>query len=433
MKDLSTVYHFDPAEKLTQILMKKTQNNNPLFFRILVAYYFAKVASMMRTEIQTHDRGIIPVNLYAFNLANSGHGKGHSTNIMEEQVINQFKQRFLNETFLAVSEKNIAKLAVKRAIKYGIDEQTTLDSLKNEFESMGTLAFSFDSGTTPAVKQMRHKLLMAGAGSVNFEMDEIGSNLMSNSEVMSTFLELYDVGKVKQKLIKNTAENKRMEEIDGRTPTNMMLFGTPSKLLDGSKVESEFDTMLETGYARRSLFGFTKKLNNRTKLSPQEVYDMMTDKKSADFLDKISNRLHKLADIINFGQVLTMTKDVQLSLIEYQLDCQDRADHLKEHEENLKAELSHRYYKALKLAGAYAFIDSSGEITEDHLYSSIKLVEESGEAFKELLTRDRNYVRLAHYMADVGREVTQVDLMEDLPWYRESEKRHNELGYSIWL
>jgi len=237
MIDFSTVKHFEPSEKLVNVLMKKTQNNNPLFFRVLVAYYFAKVASMMRTDIKTHDRGIIPVSLYAMNLANSGHGKGHSTNIVEEQVINQFKSKFLNETFPAISQKSIAKLAIVRAAKYQTDPDTMEESLTGEFGNLGTLAFSFDSGTPAAVKQMRHKLLMANAGSVNFEMDEIGSNLMGNIDILNTFLELYDVGKVKQKLIKNTVENKRNEEIDGRTPTNMMLFGTPNKLLDGDRAK----------------------------------------------------------------------------------------------------------------------------------------------------------------------------------------------------
>ncbi len=74
MKDLSTLEHFPLSEKLVNVLMQKTQNNNPKFFRISVAYYFAKVASMMRTDIQTHDRGLIPVSLYAMNLASSGHG-----------------------------------------------------------------------------------------------------------------------------------------------------------------------------------------------------------------------------------------------------------------------------------------------------------------------------------------------------------------------
>jgi len=427
MKDLNNVGHFKPAEKLVSILMKKTQNNNPLFFRVLVAYYFSKVASMMRTEIKTHDRGIIPVNFYAMNLASSGHGKGHSTNIVEEQVINQFRDRFVNETFLAVAEKNIAKLAIKRAIKYNEDEADMLERLKKEFETLGTLAFSFDSGTPAAVKQMRHKLLMANAGSVNFEMDEIGSNLMSNTDVLGSFLELYDVGKIKQKLIKNTADNKRVEEIEGRTPTNMMLFGTPSKLLDGDKTEREFYTMLETGYARRCIFGFTKRLNKRTELSAQQVYDMMTDTSSTDYLDELSTKLGKLADIINFHTTLAMTKDVSLELIKYKIQCEDISDELKDHEEILKAETAHRYYKAMKLAGTYAFIDGSHEITEDHLYSAIKLVEESGEAFKQILNRERPYVKLANYIADVGREITQVDLVEDLPFYKGGEAQKKDM------
>ena len=127
---------------------------------------------------------------------------------------------------------------------------------------------------------MRHKLLMAEAGSMNFEMDELGSNLLGNTEVLNVFLELFDVGKVKQKLTKNTSENIRSEEINGRTPTNLLLFGTPSKLLNGGKVEEEFYAMLETGYARRCLFGFSKKLHKSKGFTPEQVYDMLTDKSS---------------------------------------------------------------------------------------------------------------------------------------------------------
>jgi hypothetical protein len=60
---------------------------------------------------------------------------------------------------------------------------------------------------------------------------------------------------VKPKLTKNTNENIRIEDIDGKTPTNMLLFGTPSMVFDGGQVESLFQKMLETGYARRCLFG----------------------------------------------------------------------------------------------------------------------------------------------------------------------------------
>ena len=427
MKDLSTVKYFEPVEKMARILMQKTQSTDPLFFRILVSYYLTKVASMMRCNIRTLDRGDIPVSMYALNLALSGHGKGHSTNIVEEQVISEFRERFLSDTFPKVSDKNLAILANKRAAKLGLDPDEELEKTNAEFASLGALAFSFDSGTTPAVKQMRHKLLMANAGSMNMEIDEIGSNLLGQTEVLTTFLELFDVGKVKQKLTKNTKESTRSEEIDGRTPTNMLLFGTPSKLLNGGKVEEEFYSMLDTGYARRCIFGYSKNSAKDNSKTAEEIYDMMTDQTSDSYIKTLSIRLARLADITNFNTVLTISKDVTIDIIKYQLECEQIANELPDHQEIQKAEISHRYFKALKLAGTYAFIDGSPKITGKHYFSAVKLVEDSGRAFKQILTRDKNHVKLARYIANVGTEVTHADIQEDLPCYskgNETDKRN---------
>ena len=426
MKEYDEMDYFKPAEELVAVLCNKTQNANPAFFRILVAYYFCKVASMMRCSISTKDRGEIPVSMYALNLANSGSGKGMSTNIMEEEAIQQFRERFLEETFPLVSVTNLENLARKRHIKKATEYDEELESIKVEFNGLGTLAFSFDSGTTAAVKQMRHKLLMANAGSMNMEIDEVGSNLLGNIDVLTTFLELFDVGKVKQKLTKNTAENTRSEEIPGRTPTNMLLFGVPSKLLNGAKIEEEFYSMLESGYARRCFFGLSQSQAEH-KLTALEVYNRTTDPASKIKLVDLSDQLGQLANRVNFQKTLSISKDVSLILIEYRLDCESKANLMPDHEEVKKAELTHRYYKTLKLAGAYAFIDGSHEVTEDHVYNAIKLSEDSGEAFNKILKRERNYVKLANYIASVGREVTHVDIMEDLPLYKGSESQKREM------
>ena len=74
MKDLDGLTFHPVAEKIVGILCKKTCNNNPMFFRILLSYYLTKITSMMRVKIATQDRGEIPVNLYAINLASSGQG-----------------------------------------------------------------------------------------------------------------------------------------------------------------------------------------------------------------------------------------------------------------------------------------------------------------------------------------------------------------------
>jgi hypothetical protein len=74
MRDFSTLQFHPTIEKMVEVLCKKTQNYNPLFFRILVNYHMTKLASMMRINIITQDRGRIPINMYAINLGNSGLG-----------------------------------------------------------------------------------------------------------------------------------------------------------------------------------------------------------------------------------------------------------------------------------------------------------------------------------------------------------------------
>lgn len=427
MKSLDQVDYFKPVKKLADILCQKTQSSDPLFFRILVSYYFTKIASMMRCNIKTMDRGDIPVSMYAVNLALSGHGKGHSTNIVEEQVIQEFTMRFKEETWPEISTRNLNLIAAGRSAKKGSDPDVELSLVEGEFANLGQLAFSFDSGTTAAVKQMRHKLLMANAGSMNMEIDEIGSNLLGNQDVLTTFLELFDIGKVKQKLIKNTKENTRNEEIDGRTPTNMMLFGTPSKLLNGSKVEDEFYSMLDTGYARRCIFGYTKNSHKNTGLTPQQVLDMMIDPTSSRYLKKLSHKLGNLADIHNFDSVLTLSTKVTLLVIEYRLSCEKLAEKMPEFDEMRRAECSHRYFKALKLAGMHAFIDGSPDITEDHFMSAVKLVEDSGKAFALILKRDMSHVRLVKYIAAIGHDVTHADITEDLPFYKGTSNAREDM------
>ncbi len=424
------------SEKIVDILVRKVNNDNRHFFRILTGYYLSKVASMMRCNIQTNDRDVIPVNTYVLNLMVSGTGKGHSTNILERDFIAYFKKEFLNSVFPRKAEENLQTLAQERAtwrinigqsiLPFSEEYEIQLDKFQRHFDRLGELAFSFDSGTSPAVKQMREKLLLASAGSMNLELDEVGSNLSANVDVLNTFLELYDVGLVKQKLIKNTIENIRSEELPGNTPTNLMMFGTPTKLLDGGKIEEEFKQFLETGYARRLLFGYTVDSHRTKYASAQERYQQMVDVTLARDMTAIQQTFTNFAKR-PFNPVLQMSEANSVYLIEYQMKCEAAADDMKDHMSIHKAEMIHRYYKAIKLAGAYTFADNSTEITQDHLDYAISVVEDSGEAFHTLMRKQGPYERLAHYLADCDNEVTQHELMEELPFYKGSEAQRKDL------
>lgn len=427
MTDYSN-YPFHPTmEKIVDILKRKTQNQDPSFFRLMVSYQFSKVASMMRTRVQLADDQIVPCNMYAINLAPSGSGKGHSMNILEEDVIAGFRQYFLEKTFPLLAEKRILKLAHQRSIRDGTDPDLEKDRAQAEFEEHGPLLFAFDSGTGAAIKQMRAKLLMAAAGSMNFEMDEIGSNLTGNTEVLNHYLELFDTGKIKQKLVKNTRDNMRSEDLFGMTPTNMLLFGTPTKLLNGYKLEDEFYEMLETGYARRCFFAFSRFRKGAENSSPEDLYKLYHDKSTSRYLVTLKDRFTQLANPAVFNQCLQMKKDVMLAWYEYRIDCNKRASKLSEYHEVRKAEIVHRYFKVAKLAAVYAFIDKSAYITMDHLHYAIAMAEQSGEALKNILNRERAHVKLCNYICSIGKELTQADLIEDLPFYKGSEMAKREM------
>lgn len=426
--DLSNVPNPPVIDEIVEVLCNKTQNTDKGFFKVEVAYFLAKMAACMRAKIQTKDRGDVPVNLYALALGSSGYGKGHSISIMENDFISGFKTRFFEETMPEISNKHLVRLAQDRAIRNNTEEEKELEALEGEYKRLGAYPFTFDSGTAPAVKQLREKLILADCGAINLQIDEIGSNLIGATEVLNTFLELYDQGQIKQKLVKNTVDNTRGEDRDGKTPTNMLLFGTPVKLLDGSQTEDQFYSFLEIGYARRCIFGIGKPSKKSShNLTPAEIFAKLTSPQNAATVKKWRTTFTRLANPDKYDWGMQIADATSIKLIEYKCKCEKLADELPEHEEIRKAELSHRYFKALKLAGALAFVDESLEVTMTHLLQAIKLVEESGNAFSAILTREKAYMKLAKYIAQTDAEVTHADLTEALPFYKSGVGARNEM------
>ena len=428
MIDLTNVTHHAAIEEIVEVICNKTQNTDRGFFRAEVAYFLGKMAASMRAIVVTKDRGEIPVNIYALCLASSGYGKGHSVNLVENEFMKPFKKRFMEEALPIIAEQHLIQLAKERAERSGSNMEDELTKLEGEFRRAGAFPFTFDSGTPPAVKQLRQKLLLANIGSINLQIDEIGSNLISSTDILTLFLELYDQGMVKQKLTKNTVDNQRSEEVDGKTPTNALLFGTQAKLFDGGQTEDQFYSMLDIGYARRCIFGWGQQDQKAFHTqNAREIYLRLTQPTNNVTSNKWSEIFYDLADPANYGAKINVEEDVGIRLLEYKIACEIEATKLPDHDEIRKAEMSHRYFKALKLAGAYAFVDGTKEITMDQLMSAILLIEESGIAFQKILSREKTYVKLAKYVATVGTEVTHADLHEALPFYKSGQAARNEM------
>lgn len=423
--DLSGVTHHPAIEEVVDVLCMRTNNQDRGFYRTETAYFLCRVAAAMRAAINVTGRGEIPINAYCLNLATSGYGKGWSVSILEDEIFNGFSRRFRDDTFPMLADQRLWDLANEQAARSGEDQQKCFDALSRNFASIGKFVEAFDSGSSPAVKQYRTKLLMAKAGAINFQVDEIGLNLTAVEEILNLYLELYDKGMVKQKLTKQTADNQRLEELDGHTPCNMLLFGTPAMLLDGGAVEDKFYSMLETGYARRCFFGWGDADIKLT--TPEQMLQTLKNPTIDKDIKKWNRHFYDLADPTHYNWRVQLSDEVMLQFLTYEVACKTEAAKLPEHDAIRKAEMSHRHSKALKLAGALAFIDSSSNIEMEHLMPAILMTEESGEAFGKILMREANYIKLARFVGSAGTELTHHDLQAALPFYPKSGSQRNDM------
>lgn len=427
LKDLNDVDHHPISEKVVDVLRQRTQNTgSDSYFRTVTSFYFALMAASMRTSVNTQDRGILPVNLYALCTGDSGLGKGFSMNIIENTLLQGFREKFTEDTFPAVAEKAMDKEAVRLCQRHGTEYDSELDKLHTEANSYGSIPFSFAEGSAPAYKQIRSACQVATIGATNYIVDEVGSNLNNASELWNTLLECFDGGLVKDKITKNSSDNKRYKQRHTPVPSNMLAFGTPSKLLDGGRTEADFTTFLETGYGRRFLYGVGV-VGKAEYKNVEDLYDSLVKSVSSTDVSSLQTLFTNLADEVNFNRIIGVDRTEGIILLQYKLNCEELAEKYGEHEGIPKAELEHRYFKALKLAAAYAFIDSTPNVTTDQLYAAIKVTEESGEAFKKIYYRPKNYVRLAKYISSVDEEVTHADITVALPFYPSAKNKQEEL------
>lgn len=420
------VYH-PLTQEIVETLSITTQSNNTDLFHVMIPYYWGMLATHMRANIVGWFDNKLPLNIYSFCLAESGTGKGYTINTMENQIINGFKQVFLEETFPIAGDEGINDIANHRALKRGTNADKEHEKLLKEFDDTGNLMFSFCEATPAALKQNRHKLIIANAGSLNLQIDEIGSNFSKSEEVLQIMLELYDNGGIKDKLIKNTAENKRYEALDGLTPSNVLCFGAPSALLNGGENEYKLMQMLETGYARRMFFSFDPSTNKETDLSAEEIVDRMFNQHHTSMYNDISEMLEAAADISNLDREIHIPRDSCLYLVKYKLNCEQRARAFKTHQNIQKVEMQHRYFKVMKLAACYAFIDNLDTISIEYLEYAIKVAEQSGKALAQLLNPEKDFMRLAKFLCEQDEEVTMPDIEVGLPCFSGAAAKKQEM------
>lgn len=421
MSDLSKMNQ--THARILEVLQKKMTSHNHGFFSNLVMYKLSQLASNMHATVSFAAGTKIPVNTYVLNLATSGFSKGKANRFLEEEVFKGFKEKFTRHIMIDRPKAVISAAAEEIALISGEKVNIVDNNLWKTVVDLPQYVYAFGSGTTTeGLKGMMTKLSIMRTGAVSIEIDEIGSNLTNNKEVMDTLLESWDNGLTKNKL-KLTSSN---QEIEHSVPTNLMMFGTPSKLFDGGKTEEELVSFLDTGYARRLLFGYVD--DKGPKMTAAERIEQLTDPTLEKDINALDAELELLANTAVFGQEHVLDEDANIELFTYQEDCETRAEKFKSHEDIQKTEMEHRYFKVLKIAGVYAFLGGTKIVTKEHILEAQIVVEESAGQFERMMKKDKAYVRLAKYIAEQdGVSITLADLVSDLKFFKGSESQKREM------
>lgn len=427
LKPFDEMIHHPLSQSIVDSLAITTQSSDKELFHAMLAYYWGVCATHMRASIVGWFDNKLPLNIYSVCLAESGAGKGYTVGTVESQIINRFRDVFLEETFPIAGEEGIEDIAIHRAAKRNTSVDIERERIIKEYENAGNMLFLFSEGSPEGIKQIRHKLLIANAGSINLQIDEIGGNLIKLEPLFQVMLELYDRGDIKDKLIKNSAENKRNEQLTGFTPANLLMFGASSALLNGTETESKFMQLLETGYARRSFFTFNQEANKETELSAEEIVDRMFNQHHTQMYNDFSEHLEAIADVSNLDREIHIPRDSCLYLVKYKLNCEARARELKSYQKIQKTELQHRYFKVMKLAACYSFIDNLDEISIEYLEYAMKVAEDSGKALEKLLNPDKDFMRLARFLCEQEGDVTLPDVELGLPCFTGSSPRKQDM------
>lgn len=425
MNNFSSFEHHPFINEVGNALAAKTNNPDPAMFRIMSAWHLAKAVSNMHGMVKSAVGSPMPINMYAICLAPSGAGKGHAMSTLEGGIFNRYYD-LLQDKVAEAEHAAINKLSAGYVAEKGLDESTARAKAEREVAELGVYVETFDSGTSPAIKQLRAKIQQLAFGALNLQIDEIGSNLTGSEEALTTFLELYDLGQIKQKVTKVTKEQVRT--LDKRTPTpaNLLMFGTPSKLFDGNNTERLFIDLVTAGYARRSFFSWQASRKGVKAISQDEAFQkavaLLTALDASPWIDKVRQILDT-----ERSKVYILTDKADKQLFAYRVFCEQRSEEYPEHQEDVRAEMMHRHIKTMKVAAAFAALERLPVVLIRHINHAIALTEESGKAFQTMLMRDKAYIRLAKYITSNKNRVTQADLVTALPFYTGSQSARNDM------
>lgn len=384
-------------DKLNPLVLKmardlmSVRSSLPLSVAVSVANYkMANICSQMRIKVDTKSGyGSSPANIYSLVLAGSGAGKNSSAGLIDRFYFKEAFDYMEKDVYPKYKQRAIDKL-----LKEG-DERplhSWVDKLSNATSS-GLFAYA-------------ESYQLAEVGGINLEIDEIGNAIISKAELFEILLTPYDTGDFPP-VAKRTDSNSM--SISGM-PVNLYSFGNKVRLFEGDATEIAFMRLLAEGYGRRFIFADDTSLPERRTaddvIREMDLGEQIADKRATDrfYIKSLINR-------DNLNKVLTFDRG---AFIEYATIKANGDNYILDHRglpEAVKSDMSERNFKTAKLAGIYAFFDSSDVITKEHMSQAFEVIQESSRVLAELVKVKPLHERLLDKLLAEEKPVTSQHML----------------------
>jgi len=299
---------------------------------------------------------------------------------------------------------SVAKKMTERCLKNYVSE---LDSLISAapFREMQPPQFEFSKATPEGLLQTRANIDVLGFGLTNLRISEIQDYLAggTNLDFFTDIVDSWETGSTAGKSTKASP----IPAVHGQ-PMNIILYGSPGKLLRGSRHGEMLHDKLGSGLGRRSFISYPNVQEVRA-LSVNRIEKRERTMPIDEIVDVVGK--HLLHSYLNSPTKIGVDADAYDMFVDYGYKCEHRALEYDIAEVALRAEMKSRAWKMVRLAGIYAWIIGRKNVSIKDMEDAIEYSEQCGVEADSLLRYKTKPDVLIDVLTYTSASMTRVELM----------------------
>ena len=360
----------DYVEELT-----KSIPNINVPYKMKVALTITEIirfVSQFKKNILLSNDSLIPINSLTFCLAKSGIGKDSSIRAVSKCFEDSYK--FIEELRKTRATNN----AIEKANEEGLTNPESWSVYKDFY--MPPCALSVGISTPEGLIQYLDDISKDILGSGYVYSGEFATELLSNPNILENIKilsEVYDEGLKVIKVLKDRAKQTNITNV----VASGLFMSSPDLIIYSDPVKNRFKSEFNTKLARRSFFIFVDKPSNVRE--EEDIYasiqlDKIREEEAKEVRNVFNAELLSLTkDLVDsIGEPITIHSDTEMLFYLYKRYNEDEGNKISDIQHPIsKLNREHMQWKALKLAGAFALMDNSTEILQEHYINAIRFVE----------------------------------------------------------